>query len=240
MRRIILFLFFLVGCMGASAQRNTFLQEIAVGVNGGMNFSKVSFLHNVPYLSNQLGDMGMRSGLRFGLTTRYIAQKHFGVQLELNFQQGGWSERFRARSINEVLFEDVTISRRINYLEVPLLAHIYFGNKARFFVNLGPKLGFVISYGDLNNSLSAEQLAAFEKRDPRIYDEGYNAIDYGFSGGVGMDFRIGRLHTIVEGRYTFGFADLYSSTKKDVFQRSNNQNVAVILTFMLPVKSFYR
>jgi hypothetical protein len=240
MRRIILLIYFICGFLSLSAQRNTFLQEITVGINGGINFSKVSFLHNVPYLSNQLGDVSMRSGMRFGLTTRYIAQKHFGIQMEVNFHQGGWSERFSEIMINQVSFEDVSLSRRINYLEVPLLAHIYFGNKTRFFVNVGPKIGFLIYYGDLNHNLTDIQLAAFENNDPRFSDDGYNSVDYGLSVGGGMDFLIGRFHTIVEGRYTFGFADLYNSTKKDVFQRSNNQNVAVIFTFMLPVKNFYR
>ena len=109
----------------------------------------------------------------------------------------------------------------------------------RFFFNLGPQLGILVSYRDLKDNLSSGQIAVFDPNDPRIYDKGYNSFDYGLSVGGGLDLQIGRLHTIVEGRYTFGFGDVYSNSKSDIYQRSNNQNVAVTVGFLLPVKTFY-
>ena len=228
------------------AQRNLFLQEIALGVNGGVNFSNVSFLHNNPAKGAELGDIGMGSGIKGGISIRHISMKHFGVQLEVNYLQGGWKEKFKdgdgvkkSDDAEKVDFTGVEISRRLSYIEIPLLAHIYFGKKARFFVNLGPKLGILASYGNLKENLSPAQIAVFDPNDPRIYDKGHNNFDYGLSVGSGMDLQIGRLHTVVEGRYTFGFGDVYSNSKKDIYQRSNNQNVAVTVAFLLPIMTFY-
>ncbi len=245
MYRIVIGFFFVFSSFVVSAQQNDFLQEIALGVNGGVNFYKVSFLHNEPRLAQQLGDAGMEPGIKGGVSVRYISMKHFGVQLEINLMQSGWSEKFNVGDNiisdkgDTVDFSGVEISRRLNYIEIPLLAHIYFGKKMRFFVNLGPKLGILVTYGELKSNLSPEQLGVFDSRDPRIYDNGRNSIDYGLSAGGGFDVQIGRLHTIVEGRYTFGFGDVYNNSKSDIYQRSNNQNIAITMTFLLPVKTFY-
>ena len=239
MRKIVVVLFSFLS-LSLYAQQNRFLHEIAVGMSGGMNFSQVSFLHNLPAMFVELGDIGMRGGPKVGVSARYISMKHFGVQLEINYIQGGWKERFKdGDQVRDIDFSGVEISRRLDYIEIPLLSHIYFGKKTNFFVNLGPKLGILAYYGGLKDNLSPEQMAVFNPDDPRIYDRGHNSFDYGLSIGGGLNLQIGRLHTIVEGRYTFGFGDVYSNSKRDIYQRSNNQDVAVTMGFLLPVKTFY-
>ena len=250
MRRIIV-LFFVFFSVSMYAQGDRFLQEIALGINGGVNLSKVSFLHNSLSEKGELGDINLWMGVKGGVSARYISAKHFGVQLEINYAEGGWNENFLpvngnpvyvkgVNSTNELVdFTNVKISRRINYIDIPLLAHIYFGNKVRFFVNLGPKLGILVSYNELKHNMTPEQIAVFRKNDPRIYDEGYRSFDYGLSVGGGLNFQIGRLHAIAEGRYTFGFGDVYNNSKGDVYQRSNNQNVAISIAVLRPVKQFY-
>ena len=68
---------------------------------------------------------------------RYISEKYFkmicGIQGEINFSQRGWKEVIEDGSNN-------TYHRAMNYIEVPLLAHLAFGkdkgNGARFIINL--------------------------------------------------------------------------------------------------------
>jgi len=248
-RRIVFFLFVFFS-FSVYAQENPFLQEIALGINGGCNFSKVSFLHNSQAEKAELGDINLWMGLKGGVAVRYISAKHFGVQLEINYATGGWNEKFQPVNGNKVYlkspslpegidFTNVNMSRRLDYIDIPLLAHIYYGNRVRFFVNLGPKLGILVSYQELKHNMTAEQIAVFSQDDPRIYDKGYRSFDYGLSVGGGLNFQIGRLHAIIEGRYTFGFGDVYNNSKGDVYQRSNNQNVAISIAVLRPVKNFY-
>jgi hypothetical protein len=239
MRKIVVVIFSFLS-LSLYAQREQFLQEIAWGASAGMNLSKVSFLHNLPAMAVELGDIGMDSRVKGGISARYISMKHFGVQLEINYKQGGWKERFKpGEQVRGVDFSGVRIYRRLDYIEIPLLSHIYFGKKTRLFFNTGPKLGVLVSYRDLKTNLTSEQIAVFNPNDPRIFDKGHNSFDYGLSVGGGLDLQIGRLHTIVEGRYTFGFGDVYSNSKSDIYQRSNNQDFAVTVGFLLPVKTFY-
>jgi hypothetical protein len=243
MYKIIIGFLFIFSTFAMSAQQNNFLHEVAIGVNGGANLYKVSFKYNNRAMDQELGNVGMSMGVKSGISVRYISMKHFGVQLEANFMQGGWNEKFKSnKNVYNVNFSDVKISRRLNYIEIPLLAHIYFGRKLRFFVNLGPKLGFLTTYGKLESNLSSNQFGVFKLNDPRIHDENneHSKLDYGLSGGGGLDLQIGRLHTVIEARYTYGFGDVYSNSKSDIYQRSNNQDIAITIAFLLPVKTFYR
>ncbi|MCQ2210443.1 MAG: PorT family protein [Paludibacteraceae bacterium] len=224
--------------------RRDFERELSVGVTGGLGLSRVSFLHNNVYRMNELGDQSFCTGYRFGAVVRFISQNHFGIQLEANYVRSGWSELYHEDSgstlVNGYDLQDVTLSRRNHYLEIPALAHIYFGKrKVRFFVELGPEISFMMGYGDLKWNIAEGDTRknAIPSDDPRLGDV-YNNVDYGLTGGLGLDFLIGRFHTIIGGRYTHGFADLYNNGKADVFQRSNNQLMNVTATFLIPVLKY--
>ena len=63
-----------------SQYRRDFEQEIDLGISGGVDFSKVSFLHNMQNRMNQLGNQSFTPNYRFGVVCRYISQYHFGLQ----------------------------------------------------------------------------------------------------------------------------------------------------------------
>ena len=89
-----------------------------------------------------------------GIMFRYIEENHFGLIGEVNFEQRGWKENFEEAPYS--------YSRDLSYIQIPLLAHIYFGSeKAKFFFNAGPEIGFMIaektnSNFDINNFSSLE------------------------------------------------------------------------------------
>lgn len=219
-------------------------QEITVGLTGGMSFSRVSFLHNNTYRANELGNQGFWPGYRFGAVFRYTNQTHFGVQLEVCYTQAGWKEKFEETSgiamVNKQNMQNVQLSRRLEYIEIPTLAHIYFGKrKVRFFVELGPKICVNTKYADLEWNIPEGDVrrSAILSDDPRLSDD-HSRIDYGLCGGIGFDFLIGRCHAIVSGRYSYDFKDVYGNGKADVFQRSNNQLINASLTFLWSITKY--
>ncbi len=219
-------------------------QEIAVGLTGGMSFSRVSFLHNNTYRANELGNQGFWPGYRFGAVFRYTNQTHFGVQLEVCYTQAGWKEKFEETSgiamVNKQNMQNVQLSRRLEYIEIPALAHIYFGKrKVRFFVELGPKICVNTKYADLEWNIPEgdARRSAILFDDPRLSDD-HSKIDYGLCGGLGLDFLIGRCHALISGRYSYDFKDIYGNEKADVFQRSNNQLINASLTFLWSITKY--
>lgn len=79
----------LLFALPAAAQLGEERHNFAVGINGGLNMSSVSF--NPKIKLNTLNTMSM------GVTMRYMSEKYFkmmcGVQMEINYSQRGWDER---------------------------------------------------------------------------------------------------------------------------------------------------
>ena len=153
-----------------------------------------------------------------------------GIQGEVNFSQRGWKE----------VIEDGTgdtYHRTMNYIEIPLLAHLAFGkdkgNGVRFVLNLGPQVGYLIG----------EKETMSETWDPsgRVPNEQYGKMadrkfDYGIIGGGGMEIRTGIGHFIVEARYYYGLSDFYNNSKKDPFGRSGHSYIGARLTYLFDLK----
>ncbi|MEE3484375.1 MAG: porin family protein [Bacteroidales bacterium] len=224
--------------------RREYERELSVGCSGGIGLSRVSFLHNNAYRMNELGNQGFTTGYRMGVVTRFLSQRHFGIQLELNYVRSGWSELFYDDSgitkVNDYDMQNVRLTRRLHYLEIPFLAHIYFGERrVRFFVELGPEVSVMMKYGDLTWNIpeSDERRKAIPLDDPRLGDD-YGRLDYGLAGGIGFDIQTGNVHTIIGGRFTYAFKDLYGNNKSDVFQRSNNQLINITATILVPVLKY--
>lgn len=206
--RILLFLTALL--LTAFLPRNTNAQtillepaEFYIGTTHGTNASMLLFNPNVrqTYL---LGYNG-------GVSLRYVTEKHFGLQLELNYAQRGWNE------------EGNLYARQLNYLELPFLTHVYFGDKSRFIFNLGPKLGYLLNESVVTNNASASTA------EQHILPAS-NKFDYGLAAGFGYN-----LHTRKTGVYQlelrvyYGLSDVFPNSKSDFFSTSNHLNASLNL-----------
>ena len=73
--------------LGARAQIGEPRDEIAVGINGGMSFNRVTFDPTI--------QQKMHTGPTFGLTFRYTCEKYFSavcaLQVLVNYARVGWN-----------------------------------------------------------------------------------------------------------------------------------------------------
>lgn len=230
-------------------ERRNFEQEVAVGVSGGVNMSQVRFLHNNTSYTSMIGDQSLLNhrGMTAGVNALYIAQNHFGVFLECNVTKKGWCEQFRARNgqterlvgKEEVDFNGVDLKRDLTYIDIPLLAHIYFGRKARAYVDFGPEFSFMINEKD-KTVVTELQRQTLTKRDPRVNpDIETSKYDLSLCAAVGFDLHLEKVHPMLEIRWNYGTHDLYEVGKKELFQRASTQNLALVLKFMMPVAHFH-
>ena len=202
--------------------------NLAVGVNLGMNMTKVDFSPRIKQKSH--------NGMAFGVTARYMCEKYFnmmcGIQAEINYTQRGWKEDIDDGSEN-------TYSRTMNYIEVPLLAHLAFGKDAldkgvKFFINMGPQVAYFLSEKE---KMSEEWNPAYR---PNGVNQQYgkwveNKFDYGILGGMGLELSTKVGHFLLEGRYYYGLADFWGSSKKDEFGRSGHSYMGVKLTYLFDI-----
>lgn len=200
--------------------------NFAVGVNGGVNLSSVSFQPSV--------EEGYLIGPAFGVTARYVSEKYIkmicGIQVEVNYSQRGWKE------VMEEGFEGSYL-RKMNYVEIPLLAHLAFGkdhgNGVRIVFNLGPQMGFMLSE---NEQITGNPAAQTNRATSQYGKMAEASFDYGLIGGGGLEIRTGIGNFILEGRYYYGLSDFYHSTKKDPFSRSAHSYIAGKLTYLFDIK----
>lgn len=222
MRRILIFSMFFVITSTLIGQ-SKFQPEWNVGVGFGTTFPTLSL---EPAIKT-------KSLLRYqgGVSIRYMSEKNLGLIGEINYSQQGWEQDFSKSHPNADYFHEHTL----DYIEIPILTHIYFGNKVRFFVNLGPKISFLLSEKETMNQSLQDDLASdvYGKSKYQTAQFGKSAetkFDYGLLFGGGLEFRSGIGHFALEGRYTLGLGDIYKSNKKE-FTRSANRVMSVKLTY---------
>lgn len=227
--RFLLFLIIGLSCLSdVKAQLGDLRNELAVGINMGMNMSKVDFSPRIKQ-KNQ-------NGMSLGITARYMCEKYFnmmcGIQAEINYSQRGWNELIEDGSGN-------TYNRVMNYVEVPLLAHLAFGKDSRtkgvkFFLNLGPQFAYFI--GDKENM--GGEWDTSKRPNGVVHQYGKeveNNLDYGIVAGGGLELSTGIGHFLVEGRYYYGLGDFYHNAKKDEFGRSGHSYIGVRLTYLFDI-----
>jgi hypothetical protein len=217
MKKILLGIICFLSFQLSYGQENAFQSEWALGINAGITLSNVRFS---PIRPQDL--LRQESG---GITIRYISEKNFGIQAELNYSLRGWTEKTDTVNLNKY-------SRSVSYIELPITTHLYFdlGKRSRIIFNIGPQIGCNIGEKILKSEL-------IEETNPDLLNRYYNQkiqriFDYGIAGGFGFEFRTGIGYFILDGRYYFGLSDVFSNTKSDLFQASSNQVIGVKLTYL--------
>ena len=218
MKRYLIIITALLLSFGANAQIEQPRRILEVGFAGGMNMNKMDFQPTIrqTYLN----------GINGGISLRYTSEKYFSMicaaQMEVNFSQRGWKEDFDDETGN-------SYSRTLNYIEVPLLAHLSWGKEERglqFFVNLGPQFGFFIGDSEeyIGNWRPEERPQSIR---PVYGKEVEKKFDYGIAGGLGVELKTKTGNFFVEGRYYYGLSDIYGNSKTDDFGRSANQTIYI-------------
>jgi hypothetical protein len=124
---------------------------------------------------------------RLGGFLTYSVSSDFGVGAELNYARKGATPR------------GTNLATHLNYVEVPLLAHYFYGKKGfrtKFFA--GPYFGYLLS----------------AKRGEQELNN-YEQQDYGFQAGVGLHKSLGKRRWLyADLRYSHGLTAVKANTEQ--------------------------
>lgn len=233
----------LVGMLGAPqtimAQVGEHRDDLSVGVNGGYVLNSIGFSPRV--------SQGMHGGLTGGLSLRYVCEKYFSticsVMAEVNYASLGWKEDILNSTdqpvINTVTGQAEAYSRTINYVQVPVFAHLAWGEEHKgfqFFIQAGPQFGAFLSEStSCNFDLASANITDRSNKTHEQYTmKVENSFDYGIAGGMGMEYTMPHVgHFLLEGRYYYGLGNIYGSSKRDYFGKSNHGSIVVKLTYLM-------
>ena len=223
------------------AQIGEHRDEFAVGVSGGYIMSSINFQPEVT--QRQLG------GTIGGVTFRYTTEKYFSsvcaIVGEVNYAQIGWKQKILDLQdqpvINSVTGMAEEYQRRINYVQVPILARLGWGRERKgmqFFFQAGPQIGFFLNEKtEANYDLSKRNL---KDRTSKVVNQEAmpveNKFDFGITGGIGLEYShpvVG--HFMVEARYYYGLGNIYGNSKRDYFGRSNFSNIVIKASYLFDI-----
>ena len=226
-RRILTLLLVAAGVtIGARAQR-FYSPDLAIGVRAGASVSNMAWQPAVR--------QSMTPGAMMGLTIRYTEEKYFGLVADLMITQRGWAEKFEDTP-------EFSYRRQFTYVQLPVMTHIYFGSpKFRGFVNLGPSVGYMIQDKITANFdyQNLSQVAHFPtgRRTEQLNRAVSRKVDYGITGGAGMELRVRRKHSfMIEARYYFGIGNVFSSKRGDTFGASRPNSIEASFAYLFRVK----
>lgn len=200
-------------------------REVDFGVKGGAAMSKYALYPKIT--------QDQSVGATAGVAVRYIEEKYFGLQAEVLYTRRGMNDRYED-------FPELQYEHYFHYLEVPVLAHIYFpmGKRNEIAVDLGPKVGYLIADKEVSN---LDGNADFENLKHKA-SHGYahhglapdRKFDYGIVARLGYEFRFGNKTSLqLHGGYYYGLGNLYKDTKADIFELSNVGVVEIGATFWI-------
>ncbi len=221
-KAMILSLFGLLFLPQLEAQsKSPFKRKLHFGVKGIAIGSKYDFVPSVP--------QQLFKGGGTGIFTRFDVERGASMQLELNYTITGWKEFYEERP-------DLSYSKAIHTINMPLLTHLYLASKKgiRIFLNVGPILGYHFAE---QNSL----------QDPPTKDGGSNFTNFGkyrhetpiqhklfwgLCGGPGISIPVGKHHRLeFEGRYTFGFGDIWANKRQDPYGLSAERRYSLSFNY---------
>lgn len=239
----IFLLLLLVLPMRVAAQVGEHRDDLSIGVNGGYALSNVGFSPKV--------SQSLHGGITGGLSVRYVCEKYFNticsIYGEVNYASIGWQEKIQTGTDQPVINANgqaEKYSRTINYIQIPVFAHLAWGKEQRgfnFFVQAGPQIGVYLNESTNMNYTTPNLATDGTGRSNVTIEQESKAVekkfDYGIAAGLGMEWSSRHVgHFLLEGRYYYGLGNIYGSTKRDYFGKSNFGNIIVKATYLFDIK----
>jgi len=233
-----------------------FAEGVKVGAHGGLC---------IPNLRGNETDMftrgfKSRQGPFFGLSVDIGLAPRFSLATELNYaSQGGLRTGLQPITMElppglplppgTVLYADFRNEAILEYLEIPVLARLTFGDRIRFFIDAGPYFGYLVRARTLTEGSSAFYLDEAGTMpvlippaiDPPVFDlgadtdvkESLKRTNIGLAGGAGLVYPLGPGDIVLEARFQLGLTTI----QKDIETSGQSRTGAIVISlgYVLPL-----
>jgi hypothetical protein len=233
--------------LGAPPAAAGFPDQVRIGAYGGLSIPNIRDGDNVfskGYTS--------RKGPFIGLFAEFRMGPHLCLRGEVNYASQGGQWNGRQPVIIDLpgvvlppgvlLYADFNNEAILDYLEIPVLAGLSWGEKPRFFINAGPYIGFLLRAKTVTSGMSTLYLD--DKGTPLLIPPNYqplpavsfaattdskddiNDLSAGIAGGVGLAVPAGPGEIVFGVRFSLGLTNIQADTET----YGKNHTGALILT----------
>lgn len=175
-----------------------------------------------------------RPGFNIGLASQFYMGEIFSIAPELIYTQRGFKEEYSDGAVREARFD---------YLSLPVLFRLSFGEVLKGYVNAGPTFSYwlggkqsasarIEGAGRLEISGPYENSITFDNLDEDwAYDANRLEVGAALGGGIALDTEAGSF--LIDLRYVQGLGNIASGV--DLSEgKFRNQVVSVSLSYLIP------
>ena len=200
------------------------MAQAQVGLRAGFNVATIS----QSAAEIQDAEEPWKPGFNLGLASQFRMGEMFSIAPELIYTQRGYLVEYPAGWENRV---------RYDYLSLPVMFRLAFGDILKGYVNAGPTFGYFLggnyrTEGTLPGGLPpVDEKIIFEGTSDNRWDLDANRLEIGgaIGGGIMLDTEGGSF--LIDLRYTQGFTEIANFADDDGFK---NQVVSVSLIYLVP------
>lgn len=202
------------------------MAQAQIGIRAGLNVASISDNFEV-----QDADQPWRTGFNVGIATQFRTSEVFSIAPELIYEQRGY------RVVSTI--DDGEAIATFNYLSLPLMFRLHFGDILKGYVNAGPTFSYWLGG---RQSSTVPGLFDVEFEDEKVILEGdvdegpwgysnANRLEIGaaIGGGIMLDTEGGTF--LIDLRYVQGFTDMATVPNLNNFR---NRVVSVSLMYLIP------
>jgi hypothetical protein len=223
--------------------------EVKFGLHGGLSIPDIRGSQSDIYSRN----FTSRQGPFFGLFMETEIAPRWSLVAEVNYtSQGGLRKGLQPITMDlpaglpvppgTLLFADFRNETILDYIEVPVMARLTFGNRIHFFVNAGPYVGILVRAKAVTEGSSAIYLDESgtmpiiipPDTNPMIVDFGattdvkdsLRSTNIGLAMGGGVKYPVGRGELVLEAHFQLGL----STIQWDIETSGKSQTGAVVIS----------
>ena len=191
--------------------------SLHLGGSLGMTLSQVAFMPNVL--------QGICLGPTVGVSASVENSPYTAISLELNYALRGWTEHFsESRS-------GIAYTRRLHMIEMPLLCQLFYPiGKVRLGIKAGPKIGYMLG----EKSYTKGDTFTTSERQRHSLSVAHR-FAWGVTGGPLVALTIGRQRIELEGRFYYGFNDIFNTTVSDPYSKASEMAGVAKVTYLFRV-----
>lgn len=197
--------------------------EIGVEVSPGM-----TSLRGNPLVDRHDATLGFTGGFFL----QYNFSNLFSLRTNLALERKGSSNTSQVTDQNGNIMDDMTLHFNFNYLVLPILTRASFGQRAKFFIDAGPYLGYLLKNTAV---LKGENYETTRSHDDSLYKK----ADFGLSTGAGVSIPLNKnISLSFEARNSLGLTNVSAvPVIADGSIKMNSLNLLVGLVFQLGNKN---
>ena len=211
------------------------MAQVQVGPKLGANFNKKADGIDTPEGTKEPFKVGINIGAAFS----FSINENFAIAPELIFSQKGFKYKEEDG--------DDSYSVTTNYIDLPILARVSFGDATKGYVNAGPTFGYWLGgsekYTEEGESEKAKIVFADNEsevsEDDSFYPkEFYNRTEIGAAIGGGVMFDTGAGNLLLDLRYNAGLTNLVDKDLMEAadIKKQKNSGLSLSIIYLFGTK----